>query len=141
MTRILYHFTKPESWAQILATGALEPRWPQDGSAPKTVHTMESNDPEDLPWAFRVGRTIRLEMRIPQADAHHWFGWAKVNVPPNAHHSLGVPVWTPDDHAYVNHWNRGSKHWYVIQRDVPADEWVTAVDVETSEVLWRAPEQ
>ncbi|MGW6391243.1 hypothetical protein ACWFR1_12245 [Streptomyces sp. NPDC055103] len=138
MTRTLYHFTKPESWEQILAAGALEPRWPRDGSAPMTVHMMESTDPEDLPWGFRDGRTIRFELRIPEAEAHHWFGWAEVNVPPNAFQSLGVPVWTPDDPSYVNDRNLGSKHWHVVEGAVSAAEWVSVVDIDTDKVLWPA---
>ncbi|MFF3654964.1 hypothetical protein [Streptomyces olivochromogenes] len=141
MTRTLYHFTKPEFWEQILASEVLEARWPGDGSAPKTVHMMESSDPEDLPWAFREGRTVRIELRIPEVDTRHWFGWARTNVPRNAFQSLGVPVWTPDDPDYVNDRNLGSKHWYVVERAVPAAEWVSVVDIETDTVLWRAPVQ
>lgn len=141
MTRTLYHFTKPELWEQILATGALEPRWPKDRAAPQTVHVMQSRDPKDLPWAYREGRTVRFELRIPEAEAHHWFGWAKDNVPSNAHRSLGVPVWTPDDHFYVNEQNLGSKHWYVIERAVPAAEWVAVMNIDTDKLLWRAPAQ
>ncbi|MFF7613543.1 hypothetical protein [Streptomyces lavendulae] len=141
MTRTLYHFTKPEFRIQILTSGVIEPRWPKDESAPKTVHTMESSNPEDLPWAFREGRTIRFELGVPEAETHHWFSWARANVPPSAFQSLGVPVWTPDDPAYVNGRNLGSKHWYVLERAVPAAEWVSVVDIETNEVLWRASEK
>ncbi|MFI2370043.1 hypothetical protein [Streptomyces sp. NPDC018833] len=63
---------------------------------------MESSDPEDLPWAFREGPTIRFELRVPKDETHHWFGWAKANLPANAFQSLGVPVWTPDNPSYVS---------------------------------------
>ncbi|GCD99780.1 hypothetical protein EHYA_07502 [Embleya hyalina] len=137
-TRTLYHFTKPTCLEQILATGVLEARWSADDSAPKTVHTMDSTAPEDLPWSFREGRTIRFELRIPEADTHHWFVWAKKadHVPANVFRSLGVPVWTPDNPAFVSNQNLGSKHWYVIERQIPVAEWVEIVNIDTGTVIW-----
>lgn len=78
-----------------------------------------------------------------ESEVHHWFDWARTHVPPNAFQSLGVPVWSPDDHSYsyVNDRNLGSKHWYVSERAVPSAEWVSVMNIETGEVLWRAPAQ
>lgn len=94
MAITLYHFTKPESWPSIEASGALEPGRPEAGPVPQVVHMTASEDPESLPWGHREGRTIRFELAIPEAEAHHWFKWATRdnNVPEDRFESLGVPV-------------------------------------------------
>ncbi|AXE23523.1 hypothetical protein C0216_08660 [Streptomyces globosus] len=98
----------------------------------------ESDDQDSLPWAIRDGKTIRFELRIPSAEAHHWFDWARRdgNVPHRSYIGLGIPVATPEDPEFVNQWNQGSKHWYVIERPIGSDEWVKVVDIETGAALW-----
>jgi hypothetical protein len=139
MTRTLYHFTKPEFWAQIRTAGVLIPRWPEGGSAPKTVHMTDSDNPDDLPWRFAEGRTVRMELRIPEAQAQRWVEWGELHVPPQFHQSLGIPVKTPEHpEGYISAWNQGSERWFVVTREVPAAEWGPVVDIETGQELWGA---
>ncbi|MFB6518700.1 hypothetical protein [Streptomyces sp. NPDC056401] len=134
----LYHFTKPEHWPAIDASGALEPRWGAAGEGvPKNIHLSDSQDRELLPWAFRTDYPIRFEVRIPEADAHDWHTWGKKYAPPNTHQSLGIPVQRPDG-PYLNQWNQGSGHWHVVERHIVRAEWVEVLDLEHDTVLWKA---
>ncbi|MGW6704730.1 hypothetical protein ACWGDE_07545 [Streptomyces sp. NPDC054956] len=138
MAITLYHFTKPEHWPAIDASGCLEPRWgAAGGDVPKTVHLSDSQDRELLPWAFRADYPIRFQVQIPEADAHEWHPWGKKHVPSNAHQSLGIPVRRPDG-WHLSQWNQGSAHWRVVERLIPRLEWIEVVDLEHNTVLWKA---
>ncbi|GAA3375549.1 hypothetical protein [Streptomyces racemochromogenes] len=138
MAITLYHFTKPEHWPAIDASGALEPRWGAAGrDVPKTIHLSDSPDRELLLWRFQTGYPICFQVQIPDVAAHVWHSWGKKYAPVNAHESLGIPVRRPDG-MYLSRQNQGSGHWRVVERDIVRAEWVEIVDLEHDTVLWKA---
>ncbi|GAA2812277.1 hypothetical protein [Streptomyces showdoensis] len=139
MAITLYHFTKPEHWEQILKDGHLDPSWDYGGTVPAIVHTTDSPDPSTLPQHHEVGRTIRFELLLPEQQAHRWHTWGNRCLPPESFRSLGIPVWTPEDPAYLTQTNQESHRWYVVERRIPSTEWVRVTNAETGAIIWPLP--
>lgn len=131
---ILYHYSFPGPWPQILDSGYLEPCWPAEGDDwPKTVQFTDEHD--RLPTDFATGRTLRFTVNI---DASPWSQWAISNgVPPEAYLSLGVrnPYAVPGRPA-LSWRNKDSDHWYVTTERVPMTSWIEVRRLDANVVVW-----
>lgn len=131
---ILYHYSRPEPWPEILASGRLEPRWPaEDGGWPRTVHFTDQ--PDRLPTGFAEGRTLRFTVDV---DAHPWTPWAiDHDIPPEAYLSLGIrnPYAAPGQSA-LSQWNQDADRWFVTTEHVSAASWIEVRRLDTDAVLW-----
>jgi hypothetical protein len=125
---LLYHFTEAEHWSGILAAGEIRATWPRDPDRmpdlQRTVHLSASPDPADLPGNL-AARSIRIAVEVPDVEAHRWVPWAWGHLPPGAAESLTSARLGGDPDG-----------WYVVERALPAAEWVEAVDLETRMPLW-----
>ncbi|MDT0467053.1 DUF6207 family protein [Streptomyces gibsoniae] len=125
---LLYHFTDVESWDSIVASGEIQARWPRDPDdmpeIPRTVHLSISPDPASLPGKFSA-LPIRIAVEGPDIEAHQWVPWSWGHLPPRAAETLTSARFGGDPDA-----------WYVVERSLPAAEWVEAVDLVARVPLW-----
>ncbi|MEV6013853.1 hypothetical protein AB0M29_44920 [Streptomyces sp. NPDC051976] len=133
---ILYHYSCPEAWPAISASGRLDPRWPkEDEGWPKTVHLTDQ--PDRLPSGFGQGRTLRFTVDI---EARPWGEWGRRNVPSQAWISLGIRnPFVPPGQPALSQWNQDADHWYVTTEPIPSSAWVEVRLVDTGQVLWPTP--
>ncbi len=129
---ILYHYSRPEPWPLILASGHLKPCWPKEGDWPKTMHLTDQ--PDRLPTGFGEGRTLRFTVDI---DAEPWTTWGRCHVPPNAWTSLGIrhEYLAPGTPA-LSEWNQDADHWYVTTEPVHAASWIEVRLLDEDRILW-----
>jgi hypothetical protein len=134
---ILYHYSRPEPWPEILTSGYLDPRWPAEGDDwPKTVHFTDEAD--RLPTGFAEGRTLRFTVDV---DAHSWTSWAlDHDIPPEAYSSFGIrnPYAAPGQPA-LSRRNLDADHWYVTTERITTASWVEVRRLDTGAVLWPLP--
>lgn len=131
---ILYHYSFPDPWPQILASGRLEPRWPAEGDDwPKTVHLTD--EPDRLPTGFGEGRVLRFTV---DTEAYPWSSWAVNNgVPPEAWLSLGIRnPYAPPGRSTLSQWNQDADHWYVTTEQIGIASWIEVRRLDTGAQLW-----
>ncbi|MER5467199.1 hypothetical protein [Streptomyces sp. NPDC002685] len=125
---LLYHFTDAEHWQAIRASGELRATWPRDPEdmpeVPRTVHLSNCPDPASLPGKFSA-LPIRIAVDVPDGETHRWVPWARGQLPPGAAETLTSTRFGGDPDA-----------WYVVERSLPAAEWVEAVDLVAGVPLW-----
>ncbi|MFD9651742.1 hypothetical protein [Streptomyces mirabilis] len=125
---LLYHFTNAEGWEGIVASGEIHARWPRDPNdmpeLPRTAHLSISPDPASLPGKFSA-LPIRIAVEVADTEAHQWVPWARGHLPPGAVETLTSTRFGGDPDA-----------WYVVERSLPAAEWVEAVDLVARVPLW-----
>ncbi|GAA3062762.1 hypothetical protein GCM10010448_52620 [Streptomyces glomeratus] len=88
------------------------------------MHLSISPDPASLPEKFGA-LPIRITVKVPDAEAHRWVPWAWRRLPPGAAETLTSTRFGGDPGA-----------WYIIERSLPAAEWVEAVDLVSRVPLW-----
>lgn len=120
----LYHFT--DAWPAIQSSGAINPTWNRHGS-PRTVHFTTSTGREALPWGGLRGSRYRIAVDIPDVDLRPWQPWVHRYLPPEEWWSLASPD---------NQWNGDPDSWYVTERAVPADEWISVFDCTEEREIW-----
>lgn len=125
---LLYHFTDPSHWERIVASGVIRAQWPRDPDdlpdLVRTVHLSASPDPTSLPGNLDT-RPIRITADVPDSEAHRWVPWAWGHLPPGAASTLTSTRFGGEP-----------GNWYVVERPLPASEWVEVVDLVARVPLW-----
>ncbi|MGW7579781.1 hypothetical protein ACWGKU_20345 [Kitasatospora sp. NPDC054768] len=119
---MIYHYASRDGWAAIQDSGQLEPR----------SHGTSLLD--NLPQLWLIDRPDgcgtgvdpqRLHVRISVHPAHGVHPW------------LIARFEAPEGGRNLNTHDSDPDSWFVTTRPVPRERWLTAVDHETDEVLWR----
>ena len=119
----LYHFTSPQHLPRILDSGYLDTTesnisFRREHAGPDVVWLTTSPEPEagslGLSNLFHDKYAYRITVRLPKRDVHRWRDWAR------AHGSSPETI----TRLIGSSGGGGSGTWRVIQRRIPAAEWV-----------------
>ncbi|MGW3245452.1 hypothetical protein [Streptomyces sp. NPDC001070] len=128
---LLYHYTRPAAWQDVLAEGEIRACWPIDPNdmpiLPRVVHFTNDPDLASLPESVQ-DRPIRITVDVPDEDAHEWSLWARNNLPPGAFSVLAPTRFGGNPGA-----------WYITERPVSMVEWREVIDLDTAAPLWARP--
>lgn len=133
---ILYHFTAKLYLPEILSDGYLRVAESnlsisRRRAGPDVVWLTKNQDPgmhsgwskpqDWLPESIRADKTeIRFKVDVPSRAAQKWWTWAR---------GRGIDERWARDLAAAG----GSNSWYVIERPIPASEWIEITNVRTGE--------
>jgi hypothetical protein len=132
---ILYHYSHPESWPEILASGYLEPRRPRSAAWPRIVHLTDEID--RLPTGFGEGRDLLFTVDI---DAEPWGPWGRTHLLPECWLPFGVPNEYPTPgRPRLSPQNRDADHWYVTTEPVNSPSWTEVRRLDENKVVWPTP--
>jgi hypothetical protein len=128
---LLFHFTRPELWPLILADAEIKATWPTGPDdmpeLARTVHLTSDPSPVSLPEPFR-DYTVRITVEVPAPEAQRWHAWAGTRLPAQTVHVLTA-----------THFGERPDEWFVVERAIPAAEWVSVVDLDVQTPLWPQP--
>jgi hypothetical protein len=96
--------------------------WLTDDPTP-LQHWQTIDDQPHLPYMFRKN-VVLITVEVPDEDAHRWDEWA---------HEKGILQFWYDA---LDGDTGNSKHWYVVPRRIPKDEWVSIHNTETGSLYW-----
>lgn len=133
--RRLYHFTGADAahWGAISSEGVILPlamlgtappqQTPHDIYLDGSVHLTETAQLDSADIGTWVGdkTAIRIEVNVP--DAIRWAAFLNRHRFPTAYR-LGLSRHFKD-----------APHWWVVERPIPAVEWVAVTDMRTGELL------
>lgn len=130
-TRVLWHFTAPLILRDIVTSRRLVVSESNVGSGRRDRPPHGEHVGPDVVWLFDTAtpaedtilgdapdqpimdkRLVRIGVRLPEGDAIRWRHW-----PPRG---VMHPKWRRvfEDHA-------STYNWFVIERDIPAEEWIS----------------
>ncbi|MFD8079020.1 hypothetical protein ACFV3E_40980 [Streptomyces sp. NPDC059718] len=88
------------------------------------MHLTADPNPAALPDSFR-DCTVRITVEVSE-PAHRWHAWAGSMLPSSA-----------ADVLTATHFGGGRPdEWFVLERAIPAAEWVSVIDLAARTPLW-----
>jgi hypothetical protein len=132
---VVYHYTSIERWQLISQAGRLTTTESnlsrsRDHAGPDVVWLTTDADFEHGHGLLRTRdgtdkTRIRITVELPNRDVEKWRDWAS---------RRGIdPDWR---RALIETSDGGTSTWRVVEKPIPAERWVEAVDRQTGEKLW-----
>jgi hypothetical protein len=124
---LLYHFTEPALWEQILADGGLDPGCAIWTDGPKVLHLSKSPHVGALPRSH-WGLTVRMTLDVDDASVHSWGQWSAKNLD---------PVTTANLNDCALH-GGDSREWWVSEHPIESGRWIS-VERCSWAPIWPTP--
>ncbi len=112
---LLYHFTEPLHWEQILNDGRLDPDRAIWTDSPKVLHLSKSPHLGALPRSH-WGLTVRITMDVDAGSVQPWRQWADENLAAHAARNLNDANLHGGDY----------REWWVSEVPIPSERWISA---------------